>query len=409
MLALGAAFLVASTAHADPLRGRCSLSVTAGQRRVDATRLERYGGVFFSAPLGGCDPNPREERAASTARPRLARSRPEGPSDADEDFRPEVAPPEGQTQPEEPEPQETNREARRFEANSEVDSRATIYVISARLAREVVERARNAGGLDSARRRIDGAESRARWAAALPELRLRGARGIDETARVDFESETVTDTSHRGTAELLLEARLTWHLSGLIFSGREPSFSRIRLGLLRESRALGEHALKTLFAWHRALSKAEDPREFPEDRRAAWFEAAEAEVTLNVLTDGWFTSERVRGAPWMVARALPSEPTAPGTVAQGSTSDEVGSRPPAPSIEPSWHGRVTRSAQRARVEGPVLAFVPAVDEARRGPREALFAAAAMSGSHPPGIAPGEPGDPGVNVRRDASRDAKQAE
>jgi hypothetical protein len=248
-----------------------------------------------------------------------------------------------------------------------------VYVVSPRLARAVADAALRTAGYVALGADLSAAAGRARWSAALPDVRLRAGRAIDETARVDYSGAVVGDTRLTGRADVRLEAALTWRLSELVFSGREPALARLQLTFLKQREEVVRSALTHLFRWQKAQNAVSHPDALPEERAQAMLLAVESEVHLAVLTGGWFSAERVSGAPWMVARSL----AAPGPTRVAGSRGGGRKRP----IE----------QQKGRSVHESAAF-----HARPAPPRAP-------------IAPGEPSPVGVNEPRNALRDAKQVD
>lgn len=173
--------------------------------------------------------------------------------------------------------------------------------LTPRLARACVGAAWRAAGLGADDARLDAIVSRARWSAVLPEARLRAIRSDD--ARLSLDTTTSTDTSKirdSAGANVGFEARLTWHLSRLVYADDEPSFERVRLELRDARTRIGARVLEALFHWQRA---ALDRETLPPSQRGTRDEAdvelrvMEAEAALDVLTNGWFSAHRSRRRP----------------------------------------------------------------------------------------------------------------
>jgi hypothetical protein len=169
-----------------------------------------------------------------------------------------------------------------------------IHLIRPRLARRTVARALAHAGYDAARRRLDGLSSRARSSAALPELRLRGGRSIDQSLRLSPTTSDPFRYTETGGADLFFEARLSWELDRLVFSSSELSIERLRRQRGQDARDLIEDVLDDLFAWQRARLRIADPAAGPLEREVAIIEALEAAVRLDILTGGWFSEQLER-------------------------------------------------------------------------------------------------------------------
>jgi hypothetical protein len=156
----------------------------------------------------------------------------------------------------------------------------------ARLASDAVRAALRTHGVSQRRSELEGLATRARFSAALPELRLRAVRSNDESQRLaptldDPERYTLT-----GGNDLLLEASATWKLNRLVFADEEIAVERLALEREKSTEKLSERVLERLFDWHRALSTLASAD--PKRRGRLELDRIEAEVELDVLTGGWF-------------------------------------------------------------------------------------------------------------------------
>lgn len=163
-------------------------------------------------------------------------------------------------------------------------------------ARACVAAALRAAGLGSDDEHIDAIARRSRWSAALPEARVRAIRGEDQRASLDATADVSRLRGSAG-ADLTLEARLTWRLDRLVFADEEPSLERLRLERHDARLRVASRTLEALFHWQRArrdlAAGATSEAILELETRLA-----EAEATLDVLTDGWFSLARARvGGP----------------------------------------------------------------------------------------------------------------
>lgn len=157
-------------------------------------------------------------------------------------------------------------------------------------ARAVVQAAFRAAGLGAEVERLEVMAARARASAALPELRLRGMRTTDSAVRF-----TPTDTdpyraTESGSAAYLVEARFVWRLGRALFADEEVSIERLRVDRDDARRALAGKVLVAFFEWRRAREVVRDASLSSAEHLAAEVRADEAAATLDVLTDGWFSS-----------------------------------------------------------------------------------------------------------------------
>jgi hypothetical protein len=164
---------------------------------------------------------------------------------------------------------------------------ATPVVITSEVARACVRAAwRMLGVADDSR--LDSMASRARSSAALPEVRLRAGRTIDETGRLTLSD---TDPSHyveTGGATNWFEARLTFRLDRLLFADDEISLERIRIDRSELRSRTAAKVLQALFEWQRAYALEQDTALSTDDHFAAVIRELEASAILDVMTDGWF-------------------------------------------------------------------------------------------------------------------------
>lgn len=231
---------------------------------------------------------PWEQLVLPRASVRPSRLADEEPADAAEA---QPAPDPVEKPPAPPAPAESTK---RREGRSAPAGASPELVLNAALARETVKRALSAQGLDAADRRLVGLSGRSRWSAVLPELRLRAARGTDQSLRLTPTTEDPYRYTRDGGTDTVLEARLSWQLSKLIFAVPELAVERLRAQRAERRIQLTRQVLDALFAWQRALALAADDQAFEEDRHKAELDRLEAELRLNVLTGGWFTEERAR-------------------------------------------------------------------------------------------------------------------
>lgn len=173
----------------------------------------------------------------------------------------------------------------------------TLFV-TPNMARAAIAAALEHAGLDESTSRVDRLASRARKAALLPELRLRVTRQLDDSqvlSPTEYDPDRVTAMVK---ASLWLEARATFKLDKFVFADEEVALEKMREERLEAGKKLRERVLTTLFNWQKALRVRDDPAADPEAQMKASLEVIEAEVTLDVLTGGWFSR-------WKVARARP--------------------------------------------------------------------------------------------------------
>lgn len=166
--------------------------------------------------------------------------------------------------------------------------------VTPELARGAVAAALRRAGLADPEARLDALASRARASALVPELRLRVARELEQAQSLAPTEYDPARTTATGGASLWLEARATWRLDRAVFADEEITLERLRRERADAQRRLTDRVLALLFAWQRARTREADPARTPEERLDATLDAIEAEATLDILTDGWFTR---RSAP----------------------------------------------------------------------------------------------------------------
>jgi hypothetical protein len=171
--------------------------------------------------------------------------------------------------------------------------------IDAPLARGAVRSAWRASGIEVNDARIDSMIARSRLSAILPETRLRAMQvfqdGTNTTSYID-EGGTVVSTAGATTT---LEARLTWRFDRLLFADDEPTLERVRLEREEARNRIGGRVLELLFTWQRAALDAEGSDAGSRAELDATLRQEEAEISLDVLTGGWFSAQ-----PMVRARRL---------------------------------------------------------------------------------------------------------
>ncbi len=200
----------------------------------------------------------------------------------------------------------------RFVPASTRDAEGGALVPSPRVARACVAAAWRASGLGTDDARVDGVVSRARWSALLPEARLRAVRGVDERASLEATAEANRIRGSAG-ADLALEARLTWRLDRLLFADEEPSFERLRLERHDARLRIAARTLEALFHWQRAAVELRSPgstSSAPRNELELVIRMTEAEATLDVLTNGWFSQSVRDGVLVLPVPVAPPEPDA---------------------------------------------------------------------------------------------------
>lgn len=166
---------------------------------------------------------------------------------------------------------------------------APIPAVTSGLARAAVRAALRAGGFPERWALLGSLSARAKSAALLPDLSLRVARSTDQSLRLSPTLDDPARYSEAGGAGVTLEARATWHLDRLLFDGQELAVERLRSERAEAAGKLCGRVLDLLFTWQRAVARDEDPGLSDDERREALLRRIEAEVRLDVLTQGWFS------------------------------------------------------------------------------------------------------------------------
>jgi hypothetical protein len=158
------------------------------------------------------------------------------------------------------------------------------------LARGSVRAAWRTVGLEATDARIDAMIARSEASAVLPEARLRAMKtitGSDATIAIDSTGHTYETIG----ANLVLEARLTWRLDRLVYADDEASLERLRMERQEARSRLGTRVLELLFAWQRSIIEIEATTAGGRTELDAILRRCESEVSLDVLTGGWFSAQ----------------------------------------------------------------------------------------------------------------------
>jgi hypothetical protein len=162
--------------------------------------------------------------------------------------------------------------------------------LTASLARRCVAASLRTAGLEIDDSRLDDLLARSRQSAWLPEARTRIMRLLTDAAH------STTLATNDGTtyysaigAHLVLELRLTWRFDRLIYAGDEPALERMRLERQEARSRLAAKTLEVLFSWQRAVVDQRESLAGSREELEAKLRASEAQVTLDVLTGGWFS------------------------------------------------------------------------------------------------------------------------
>lgn len=165
-------------------------------------------------------------------------------------------------------------------------------VVTPDAARAAVDAALKRAHLADPDAHLDALALRARTSAALPELRLRVLRSVDQGQTLSPTEYDPGRTTATGGSSFWMEGRATWRLDRLVFADEEVAIERMRHDRAEARAKLSARVLKLLFEWQRALALADNPSASPEENLAARLHALEAEAEIDLLTDGWFTRWR---------------------------------------------------------------------------------------------------------------------
>ncbi len=163
------------------------------------------------------------------------------------------------------------------------------------VARAAVLAAWRAARLGPDDARIDAMASRAHWSALLPETRFRAARRFDESNSVNATATTIDPrTTDSAGSAAYLEARLTWRLDRIVYADDEPAFERMRLERHDARARIAARVLSLLGQWQRAWVDARLSAPDSAESLETNMRLSDAEASLDVLTEGWFSAWRAK-------------------------------------------------------------------------------------------------------------------
>lgn len=157
------------------------------------------------------------------------------------------------------------------------------------LIRDLLVVALRVGGYRATQRRLRSLSRRSRSSTLLPELRLRGGRTTEQLLRLTPTEADPTRYVQSGQAGMFFDATLSWRLHRLVFADEELRVETLRDQQSAAEAALLKRVLVSLFAWERARLVRRNSSLSAEDQASAAFDQLEAEITLDVMTDGWFS------------------------------------------------------------------------------------------------------------------------
>jgi hypothetical protein len=159
------------------------------------------------------------------------------------------------------------------------------------LLQDALDQADKTAGFTGSLRRLGAIGQRARWSGLAPELRLRGATGIDQTRSTDSAGLVPSDQTQRDGSDSLLEVRLTFHLERLLHAGQEVTIERARQDVIAQRLSVRSQVSKDLVIYVRARRRLQG--DLPDEE--AWEKVAlaleQARLSLYLATGGWFRGE----------------------------------------------------------------------------------------------------------------------
>lgn len=173
-----------------------------------------------------------------------------------------------------------------------VTAPAIAPALTPRVARQVVAAAWRTAGVGADDGRLDAMLTRARWSALLPEVRLRVVRS---DRRTDATGEDAR-TSDTWGATQWYEARATFRLDRLLYADEEPQVERLRLDRQEARARVAAKVLAELSKWARAQAEEAVAPLDSDARLDALLKVMESELTLDVMTGGWFSAWRAERA-----------------------------------------------------------------------------------------------------------------
>lgn len=150
--------------------------------------------------------------------------------------------------------------------------------------RKLQRAAWRSAGLDAVDR--ERMASRARRAALLPELRVRGMKSNDQSLRYTPLNEEDLRAQATGHAGMLYEVRLDFHLERLLFSQEEVAIERLWQEQQQQRQRVTQRLSELLAVWHRSRELAGAEGRSEEERAEAEGAVLAAEEALDLLTDG---------------------------------------------------------------------------------------------------------------------------
>jgi hypothetical protein len=279
----------------EPVDG-ASVGVSVGWRDRAASS-EWLGGLWLAWPFDGALAT-REEPARPADEGRKAKRAP-GPSKVASGPRASAPSPGPDSLAVEPTASRTVLVERPASPPRFVDERALRGLLRIDQADLVaaIDAALRAAGADARAERLDELSRRARHASALPELRLRAARSVNESASTVPTSYDPTRQTFSDGATLWLEARATWRLDRAIFASEELRLARLDAERQRDRERLEARLEDLLYGWQSAVAERLDPSASFRECRSAFVRELHLASQLDRSTRGWFSRWRAGRPP----------------------------------------------------------------------------------------------------------------
>lgn len=150
--------------------------------------------------------------------------------------------------------------------------------------RKLLRAAWRSAGLDELER--EHLATRARQAALLPEVRLRGMKSNDQALKYTPVSDDDLRAQATGQAGMLYEIRLDFRLGRLIFADEEVAIARLKQEQEQQRQRVTQRLSELLGLWHKSTARASISGLSEEEQREAEAAVAAAESALDLLTDG---------------------------------------------------------------------------------------------------------------------------
>lgn len=146
------------------------------------------------------------------------------------------------------------------------------------------------GEFKDGRSRLDDLAERARLAAWLPEIQVRGGRNTDQSLRLTPTEAEPDRYQVVGGNGVRIEGQVRWSFSQLVFARDELAVARLRGALEVERRKRQQQAMDALTRWFGAWTKLAAEASEPDDLLEAWIAENALRAELDWLSQGWFSA-----------------------------------------------------------------------------------------------------------------------